>query len=72
MSERGTKRAGTGGFDGPWKQELLSAGQLDLAAQPIPELPVPELFRRAWQRVLDGDPPAFEKFAQRRTGRGRR
>ncbi|WP_329369656.1 hypothetical protein OG896_27720 [Streptomyces sp. NBC_00669] len=55
-----------------WKQELLPAGQLDLAAQPIPELPVPELFRRAWQRVLDGDPPAFEKFAQRRTGRGRR
>ncbi|BBA97300.1 hypothetical protein RVR_2972 [Actinacidiphila reveromycinica] len=55
-----------------WKQPLFRAGQLEITAQPIPELPVPELFRRAWQRVLDGDPPAFEEFVQRRTGRGRR
>ncbi|WP_435130519.1 hypothetical protein [Actinacidiphila sp. bgisy144] len=55
-----------------WKEPLFSAAQLEITYQPIPEQPVPELFRRAWQRVLDGDMPAFEEFVQRRTGRGRR
>ncbi|MFI1379082.1 hypothetical protein [Embleya sp. NPDC020886] len=38
----------------------------------VPDRPVPELFRRAWQRVLDGDAPGFEQLVTRTTRKGRR
>ncbi len=38
----------------------------------VPECPVPELFRRAWRRVTDGDAPGFEEFISRRGRRGGR
>ncbi|MYW00398.1 hypothetical protein [Streptomyces sp. SID3343] len=38
----------------------------------VPENPVPELFRRAWQRVQDGDAPGFEQLVTRTTRKGRR
>ncbi|MFF7246704.1 hypothetical protein ACFZBU_22670 [Embleya sp. NPDC008237] len=52
-----------------WKEGLY--------AQPtntaiVPDRPVPELFRRAWQRVLDGDAPGFEQLVTRTTRKGRR
>ncbi|MGW5634669.1 hypothetical protein [Streptomyces sp. NPDC003832] len=38
----------------------------------VPLLPLPELFARAWARVLDGDPPAYEELTTRATRKGRR
>jgi hypothetical protein len=38
----------------------------------VPENPVPDLFRRAWQRVRDGDAPGFEQLVTRTTRKGRR
>jgi hypothetical protein len=35
------------------------AGQSDAI---VPEEPVADLFARAWQRVLDGDAPAYEEL----------
>ncbi|MDI2126918.1 hypothetical protein [Yinghuangia seranimata] len=37
-----------------------------------PRQPVPDLFRAAWQRVQEGDAPAFEQLETRTTRRGRR
>ncbi|WP_416970692.1 hypothetical protein [Streptomyces sp. 4F14] len=49
-----------------WKEALYP---LRDHGRVVPSVPVPELFARAWQRVRDGDGPAFEKL---RTSRGRR
>ncbi|MFI8089409.1 hypothetical protein ACIF9R_13995 [Streptomyces sp. NPDC086080] len=38
----------------------------------VPLLPVPELFRRAWDRVRAGDAPAYEELTTRATRKGRR
>ncbi|MFE3202858.1 hypothetical protein [Embleya sp. NPDC059237] len=38
----------------------------------VPDLPVPELFHRAWRRVQDGDAPGFEELVTRTTRKGRR
>lgn len=55
-----------------WKTALFGADAVARDAFLVPDCPVPELFRRAWRRVTDGDAPGFEEFAARRTGRGRR
>ena len=38
----------------------------------VPGLPAAELYRRAWQRVLDGDAPGFEQLVTRTRRKGRR
>ncbi|MEV6107384.1 hypothetical protein AB0M28_22145 [Streptomyces sp. NPDC051940] len=38
----------------------------------VPMAPVAELFEAAWQRVRDGDVPAFEELTTRATRKGRR
>jgi hypothetical protein len=38
----------------------------------VPASPVPDLFRSAWQRVLDGDAPGFEQLVTRTSRKGRR
>ncbi|MGC0327402.1 hypothetical protein RKD23_000392 [Streptomyces sp. SAI-170] len=38
----------------------------------VPIQPVPDLFARAWQRVRDGDAPAYEELTTRATRKGRR
>ena len=38
----------------------------------VPRLPVPDLFAHAWQRVQDGDAPAYEKLTTRATRKARR
>ncbi|WP_269453205.1 hypothetical protein [Yinghuangia sp. ASG 101] len=38
----------------------------------VPDRPVAELFRTAWQRVRTGDAPGFEQLQTRTTRRGRR
>ncbi|WP_282699983.1 hypothetical protein [Streptomyces sp. CC219B] len=38
----------------------------------VPLLPVPELFARAWERVRNGDAPAYEELTTRATRKGRR
>ncbi|MCF2532569.1 hypothetical protein [Yinghuangia soli] len=38
----------------------------------IPDRPVTDLFRSAWQRVQEGDAPGFEQLETRTTRRGRR
>ncbi|MCH0543129.1 hypothetical protein I3F58_26970 [Streptomyces sp. MUM 203J] len=38
----------------------------------VPLTPVPDLFTRAWDRVREGDAPAFEQLTTRATRRGRR
>ena len=54
----------------PW--EVWKAALFDGApdAFVVPDCPVPELFRRAWRRVADGDAPGFEEFVSRRGRRG--
>ena len=54
-----------------WKAALFRSEDVAQNALVMPDLPVPELFRRAWQRVLDGDAPGFEEFETRGTGRKR-
>ncbi|MEV6420599.1 hypothetical protein [Streptomyces sp. NPDC051662] len=51
-----------------WKTALLP---WDLYAYVVPDRPVPELYRAAWRRVVEGDVPGFEEF-QGRSGRGGR
>ncbi|MEU8690340.1 hypothetical protein [Streptomyces sp. NPDC048665] len=52
-----------------WKEGLYPVPARQRA---IPLLPVPELFRRAWDRVRAGDAPAYEELTTRATRRGRR
>ncbi|MFE4366943.1 hypothetical protein ACFRMN_01585 [Streptomyces sp. NPDC056835] len=51
-----------------WKTALLP---WDLHSYVVPDRPVPELYRAAWRRVVEGDVPGFEEF-QGRSGRGGR
>jgi hypothetical protein len=55
-----------------WKAGLFAPQHFAREGVAVPDCPVPELFRRAWRRVVAGDAPGFEEFAARRTGRGRR
>lgn len=52
-----------------WKQGLYPVRG---DAPVVPLLPVPELFRRAWDRVRAGDGPAYEELTTRATRKGRR
>lgn len=52
-----------------WKECLYPVRDRSRA---VPRLPVPDLFARAWQRVQDGDAPAYEKLTTRATRKGRR
>ncbi|MGW5974123.1 hypothetical protein [Streptomyces sp. NPDC055185] len=52
-----------------WKQGLYPVRG---NAPAVPLLPVPELFRRAWDRVRTGDAPAYEELTTRATRKGRR
>ncbi|MEV5343967.1 hypothetical protein AB0K93_36730, partial [Streptomyces sp. NPDC052676] len=52
-----------------WKQGLYPVGP---HARAVPLTPVPELFRRAWDRVRAGDAPAYEELTTRATRKGRR
>jgi hypothetical protein len=56
-----------------WKQPLLPwSGSSGFV---VPDRPVGELFRAAWERIAGGDTPAFEEFETRGTkggSRGRR
>lgn len=54
-----------------WKTALFRPSDVSQNALVTPDLPVPELFRRAWRRTTDGDAPGFEEFETRGTGRGR-
>lgn len=38
----------------------------------VPDLPAADLYRRAWQRVQDGDAPGFEQLVTRTRRKGRR
>ncbi|WP_153454330.1 hypothetical protein [Streptomyces smaragdinus] len=51
-----------------WKRGHLPADD----ARVIPAVPVSDLFETAWQRVRDGDVPAFEELTTRATRKGRR
>lgn len=57
-----------------WKAAVLAPEQVAADGFVVPRCTVPELFRRAWQRVVAGDAPGFEEFTGRRAGRtgGRR
>jgi hypothetical protein len=52
-----------------WKQGLYPVRGY---ARAVPLVPVPELFTRAWERVLAGDAPAYEELTTRATRKGRR
>lgn len=52
-----------------WKEDLYPVRDRSRA---VPRLPVPDLFAHAWQRVQDGDAPAYEKLTTRATRKGRR
>ncbi|WP_411573443.1 hypothetical protein [Streptomyces fradiae] len=52
-----------------WKEGLYPVHD---RVRTVPLLPVPELFARAWDRVRDGDAPAFEELTTRATRKGRR
>ncbi|MEV2192035.1 hypothetical protein AB0I02_13730 [Streptomyces phaeochromogenes] len=52
-----------------WKEGLYPVRDRSRA---VPRLPVPDLFAHAWQRVQDGDAPAYEKLTTRATRKGRR
>ncbi len=57
-----------------WKAALFRTEQVASDCALLPDEPVADLFRRAWQRVVAGDAPGFEEFKARRGrgGRGRR
>ncbi|MFJ7589229.1 DNA-binding protein [Streptomyces sp. NPDC097617] len=57
-----------------WKLPMygLSAGDRPSLGVLVPAEPVAELFRRAWQRVVDGDVPRFEELKVKRTRARRR
>ncbi|CAL9642767.1 hypothetical protein [Streptomyces sp. enrichment culture] len=52
-----------------WKEGLYPIHERMRTA---PMSPVPDLFARAWQRVRDGDAPAYEELTTRATRKGRR
>ncbi|GGJ08358.1 hypothetical protein [Streptomyces brasiliensis] len=52
-----------------WKEGLYP---IPPHARAVPLLPVPDLFTRAWNRVREGDAPAYEELTTRATRRGRR
>ncbi|TRO59826.1 hypothetical protein [Streptomyces sp. IB201691-2A2] len=52
-----------------WKEGLYPVRD---GSRAVPRLPVPDLFAHAWQRVQDGDAPAYEKLTTRATRKGRR
>ncbi|MER5427885.1 hypothetical protein [Streptomyces sp. NPDC002588] len=52
-----------------WKQGLYPVRGY---SRPVPLVPVPELFTRAWDRVRAGDAPAYEELTTRATRKGRR
>ncbi|MEV6180053.1 hypothetical protein [Streptomyces sp. NPDC052015] len=52
-----------------WKEGLYPVRDHALA---VPLVPVPELFRRAWDRVRAGDAPAYEELTTRGSRKGRR
>ncbi|MEU3462601.1 hypothetical protein ABZ721_22005 [Streptomyces sp. NPDC006733] len=52
-----------------WKEGLYPLGDYVRA---LPRLPVPALFALAWERVKNGDAPAFEELTTRATRKGRR
>ncbi|MBT3149434.1 hypothetical protein HTV45_00655 [Streptomyces sp. CHD11] len=52
-----------------WKQGLYPVPG---NAPAVPLLPVPELFRRAWDRARTGDAPAYEELTTRAPRKGRR
>lgn len=52
-----------------WKQGLYP---IPGHARPVPPMPVPELFTRAWDRVRAGDAPAYEQLTTRAGRKGRR
>ncbi|MHC6624954.1 DNA-binding protein [Streptomyces globosus] len=56
-----------------WKLPLygLAAGARPALGVLVPTEPAADLYRRAWQRVADGDAPRFEQLKVKRT-RGRR
>ncbi|MEV0172014.1 hypothetical protein AB0I00_12965 [Streptomyces sp. NPDC050803] len=52
-----------------WKEGLYPVHE---RLRAVPLLPVPELFARAWERVQNGDAPAYEELTTRATRKGRR
>ncbi|MER5768225.1 hypothetical protein [Streptomyces sp. NPDC001985] len=52
-----------------WKTALLPQEEYGFT---VPGRPVGELFRAAWQRVVDGDAPGFEEFEGRNARKARR
>ncbi|MEU6122756.1 hypothetical protein [Streptomyces sp. NPDC047123] len=50
-----------------WKRPLFPGASTRFE---VPDCPVPELFSRAWQRVVDGDTPGYEEFEERGGRRG--
>ncbi|MER7571557.1 hypothetical protein [Streptomyces sp. NPDC126514] len=46
-----------------WKEGLYPISE---RVRPVPHLPLPELFARAWERARDGDAPAYEELITRR------
>ncbi|MFC7914863.1 hypothetical protein [Streptomyces sp. NPDC057386] len=52
-----------------WKQALYP---VDGGGPTTPLRPLPDLFAHAWQRVRDGDAPAYEELTTRATRKGRR
>ncbi|GAA0685576.1 DNA-binding protein [Kitasatospora atroaurantiaca] len=54
-----------------WKLPLLGGGSTALGVL-LPAEPAAELYRRAWQRLLDGDLPRFEELKAPKARRGRR
>ncbi|MGW6992805.1 DNA-binding protein [Streptomyces sp. NPDC054946] len=57
-----------------WKLPMygLSAGQRPALGVLVPVEPAAELYRRAWQRIQDGDLPRFEELKVKRTRARRR
>lgn len=49
-----------------WKAALFRTEQVTSGCVLLPDEPVADLFRRAWQRVAAGDAPGFEEFRTRR------
>jgi hypothetical protein len=54
--------------------ESWKAGLYELPASRaiLPELPVGELFAKAWQRIIEGDQPGYEQLVTNTRRRGRR
>jgi hypothetical protein len=52
-----------------WKEGLYPIRDHSRA---VPLVPLPDLFRRAWDRVRSGDAPAYEELTTRATRKGRR